>query len=306
MCTVPVRASPYRIGAAPYSPCGLDANKRRGPPLPRPAVWRGIEGPELSCSHRRHGACKAPLHCAAFSGSVELRSKRRAGSLRPSLAVSAERLALLSPARLLPRVCLHPLARMQWVCPAGAQRARCSRTPCAPDAALGCCCPHPRVARIVYALHNHCGARSRGYRRPSDITRSYAQASCLWRRGTRRPAAREPRARVTRAMSNGRRCLPAPAEVPRSRRGIASASCTRCATRTASARHPWRAAPPAAVAVARGVIAAAPARLSPHAAKAERASPDRFVLVARCCRRRVAPCSPHQCQARWRGSLREH
>lgn len=198
MCTVPVRASPYRIGAAPYSPCGLDANKRRGPPLPRPAVWRGIEGPELSCSHRRHGACKAPLHCAAFSGSVELRSKRRAGSLRPSLAVSAERLALLSPARLLPRVCLHPLARMQWVCPAGAQRARCSRTPCAPDAALGCCCPHPRVARIVYALHNHCGARSRGYRRPSDITRSYAQASCLWRRGTRRPAAREPRARVTR------------------------------------------------------------------------------------------------------------
>jgi len=67
--------------------------ERSGQPPPRPAALRGIEGPELRCSHRRHGACKAPLHCAAFSGSAALRSKRSAGSLRPSLAVSAERCA---------------------------------------------------------------------------------------------------------------------------------------------------------------------------------------------------------------------
>jgi hypothetical protein len=303
MCTVPVRASPYRIGAAPYSPCGLDANKRRGPPLPRPAVWRGIEGPELSCSHRRHGACKAPLHCAAFSGSVELRSKRRAGSLRPSLAVSAERLALLSPARLLPRVCLHPLARMQWVCPAGTQRARCSRTPCAPDAALGCCCPHPRVARIVCALHNHCGARSRGYRRPSDITRSYAQASCLWRRGARRPAARKP---------------PRPRN-PSLCQMAASASLRLLWCRAPGAALPQR---PARAALRAPRLRAIPglllrlllsrlraglaSRLRPGCRRAPRAQAPIVSFFARCCRRRVAPCSPRQCRARLRGSLREH
>lgn len=252
-------------------------------------------------SHRRHVACKAPLHCAAFSGSAALRSKRRAGSLRPSLAVSVEPRAPSDPARLLPRVCLHPLMRVQWVCPAGTQRARCSRTPCAPAAALGCCCPHPRIARIVCALNNRCRARSRGFRRPSDITRSYAQASCL-SGAARGVLPRESlRARVTRRYVKwppARPCTCCGAALP-----ARHCSSVLHALR-ASARHPWL----ARLAAACRCCARAGCCGSGQAVAARRRArhPDRFVLVARWCRHRLAPCSPPQCRARLRGSLREH
>lgn len=63
------------------------------------------------------------------------------------------------------------------------RRAACarSRTPCTPAASSDQCCPHPRVARRVLALSNQCGARSRGYWRPLDITRCYAHTSCVYR-----------------------------------------------------------------------------------------------------------------------------
>jgi hypothetical protein len=156
--------------------------------------------------------------------------------------------------------------------------------------------PQPRVAREVLALSSHCGARSRGFRRPSDITRNYAQASCLWRRGARRPAARKPRARVIRAMSNGRRCLPAPAVVPRSRRGVSLASCTRCARLRAI--HGLLASL-LRVAVARGVGVAAPARLSPRAP----CSPSlRMWPLNRCA---VRADHWHSVRPRWRARARK-
>lgn len=198
MCAAPVRTQPVPPPRRAYSPCGLDAMERSGQPLLRPAVLRGIEGPELRCSTAVTSLAKlrstaphsaAPLLCAASAVPA------LSGHPWPSPLSAALK---PDPARLLPRVCLHPLMRVQPVYPAGTQRARCSRTPCAPAAALSGCSPHPRLARIVCALNNDRGARSRGFRRPSDITRSYAQASCLWRRCARRPAARKPRARVTR------------------------------------------------------------------------------------------------------------
>jgi hypothetical protein len=75
---------------------------------------------------------------------------------------------------LLPRDCVHPLRACTKPCPAGVQRVRWSCTPCTPAAPLNACSPHPRVARMVRALLNLRRARSRGYRRPCDITRDYA------------------------------------------------------------------------------------------------------------------------------------
>jgi len=62
-----------------------------------------------SRSHRRHGACSAVLRCAAFSRSAAHRSKRRAGCLRPSVAVCVEHRAPIQHARLLPRECVRRL-----------------------------------------------------------------------------------------------------------------------------------------------------------------------------------------------------
>jgi hypothetical protein len=124
--------------------------------------------------------CLQALRSSVARSLVAPRGRQRAGYLRPSMAVFVERLALARPARLLPRVCLHPLTRVQPRSPAGAQRVRCRRTPCAPAAPLRGCSPHPRIARTVRAPWTGSWARSRGYRRPSDITRCYAQASCLF------------------------------------------------------------------------------------------------------------------------------
>jgi len=52
----------------------------------------------------------APLHCAAFGGSVALRGKRRAGCQRAVLPGFVERLAPTGHARLLPRGCVRRLS----------------------------------------------------------------------------------------------------------------------------------------------------------------------------------------------------
>ena len=75
---------------------------------------------------------------------------------------------------VLPRECVHPLRACTKPDPAGAPRVRWSCTPGTPAAPLIACRPHPRIARAVCAPSTSRRARSRGYRRPRDITRNYA------------------------------------------------------------------------------------------------------------------------------------
>jgi len=74
-------------------------------------LWRTDAG-HVPASHRRHGACTAPFHYAAFGGSAPLRGKRRAGCLWPSVAIFVVHRAASTHARLLPRACRHPLTRV--------------------------------------------------------------------------------------------------------------------------------------------------------------------------------------------------
>jgi hypothetical protein len=131
---------------------------------------------------------------------------------------------------VLPRECVHPLRACTTPCPARAQRVRWSCTPCTRAAPLDACRPHPRIARVVRAPYHLSRARSRGYRRPGDITRDYAaHLLCVQARHAPSMAHESPRPRNPSlchlAASASLRSL----SLPRVLRGIASASCTRCA-----------------------------------------------------------------------------
>lgn len=117
-----------------------------------------------------------------------------------------------------PRVRAHPLTRVREPGPARGHRLRhCTRVRCEQPSL-----PQPRIAQEGRAPNHRLGARSRGFGRASDITRHYAQASCLSGavRGVlpRNP----PRPRNRRYIKCPQR-IPALAKVPRSRRGLASA-----------------------------------------------------------------------------------
>jgi hypothetical protein len=162
---------------------------------------------------------------------------------------------------VLPRECVRPLRARTKPDPAGAPRVRWSRTPGTPAASLIACRPHPRIARIVCAPNHRRRARSRGYRRPCDITRNYAAAVLPVRRGMRHPWRMKSRARVIRRYVTWPPARPCAQQgVSASMRCIAS-SCTRCARLRAILGLPPRSA--------RGSCArvqcAAPARPRPRA-----------------------------------------
>lgn len=178
---------------------------------------------ELRCSGRRrvHGF---PPPSRRLHGFIALRRVQRLRSIaqqvprrlpRPSVAAFVEHPAATGHARLLPRVGVRPLTRTH-------RRDGPARSGCAPAcrALRSMALPPSPFARNVHAgcavivrAHGASGG-------PNDITRDYAQASCLFVRGVPRPAARQPRARVIRVMSPGRQRIHALADVPRSGRGV--------------------------------------------------------------------------------------
>ena len=128
----------------------------------------------LRCSHRCHAACMdryAAPHSAAPLRGPARSAPSASGRPWPS---PFSRLLRSGIARLLPRVCACRLTPARRALPAGVRRVRWSCTPRTPAAPLMACSPHPRIARIVCALWVGSRARSRGYRRPRDITRNYA------------------------------------------------------------------------------------------------------------------------------------
>ncbi len=254
-----------------------------------------------SRSHRRHVACKrcAPRSRAPSSLRTASNVPAASGLSCPSPLSRSLRSSTLG---VLPRDCVHPLRACTKRCPAGAQRVRCDCTPCTPAAALSGCRPRPRIARHVSALFNRCRVRSRGFGPSVDITRDYAQASCLCGAARGVLPRSQRRARVIRRYVNGRPARPCARQgAPLLRRVVARPA--------RAARHPWLARFVQLSRVARGLLCAAPGRLSPRARKptaigrkkreansqgARRGGCRRF---ARCCRFSVAPCSPRQCQA---------
>jgi len=184
----------------------------------------------LSPLDRRHVAC---MHLRSSVASSLVAPVQRAQATRrlPPAVHGRLRLAARSDrtrsASCLAIACAG-CARAD-VCPAGAQRARWSCTPCTPAAPLIARSPHPRIARHVCAPHHRCRARSRGYRPVVDITRDYAQASCLCRRGMRHPCRTQARARVIRRYVNGRPAHPCACEGAALPARMVCASCTRCA-----------------------------------------------------------------------------
>lgn len=226
----------------------------------------------VHASHRRHGACRAAFRCAAFSGYAALRGTRRAGYVRPSLAVFVERLA--SPEHARHRASRLPASavltqqcssrRSAWAIQlptrcAGRFASRCCqvRASCAHQAARPrACCPRRSptqaacrlsassrppspFAAMVCASDQRRGGGSRGFGDPPDITRDYAQASCLFVRGMRHPCRTQARARVIRRYVSVPLSASCAAQgAPLLRRGG-----RRPARTSASARHPWLAAP---------------------------------------------------------------
>jgi len=160
-----------------------------------------------SRSHRRHVACKrcAPRSRAPSSLRTASNAPAASGLSCPSALSRSLRSSTLG---VLPRDCVPPLRACTKPCSAGAQRVRCDCTPCAPAATLIGCRPRPRIARNVRALWVGARARSRGSRPSVDITRDYAQASCLCgaARGVLPRESR--RARVIRRYVNGRPARP--------------------------------------------------------------------------------------------------
>jgi hypothetical protein len=147
-----------------------------------------VEGePQLANRRAAHGA--AELRC---SGRSERPRQHRRATAKP-LGIHASRMrAPAAPAHSLAQqarsVCLWRLAGTR--CMAG--------TPCAPAAPPNPSFPHPRIARMVCAPFNLSLARSRGFERPCDITRSYAHISLCGARGMRHPWRMKARARITR------------------------------------------------------------------------------------------------------------
>ncbi len=167
---------------------------------------------------------------------------------------------------VLPRDCVHPLRACTKPCPAGARRVRWSRTPRTPAAPHSECSPHPRIAREVRAPHSVRRARSRGSRRPCDITRNYAaHLLCVQARHAPSVAHESPRPRNPSLCHMAASASLRSQRLPRIPARHRCASCTRCAARIASARHPWLARFVSRAAVARGLLCAAPARLQPRA-----------------------------------------
>jgi hypothetical protein len=157
---------------------------------------RGSES-VLSPSHRCHAACMD--RCAARHSAAPLHGPARsapAASGHPWPSPLVGRALRSSTLGILPRDCVRRLRPRTKLCSASAQRLR----PCALAAPMQVRCPHPRIARRVRALWIGCRARSRGTRRPCDITRDYAQCCALCARG--RAVART--IRVARSPRNQR------------------------------------------------------------------------------------------------------
>jgi hypothetical protein len=267
---------------APLNRCAVEADAGESAAIGR----RTRRAAELRCSGRSdtssQTAGKAPLrlrrHCETGAELVTLivlpppsrclhapallgrPLPRRSGAWSASTAPAASGHPWPSPLSLalrsgtlgvLPRDCACRLRPPAKPLPAGVQRVRWSRTPSAPAAPLIACRPHPRIARIVRAPHSVRRARSRGYRRPCDITRNYAAHLLCVRRGMRHPWRMKSRARVIRRYVTwppARPCACQSAPLLRRCAGVLHAL-------RASARHPWLAAPLHRVAVARGCSA---------------------------------------------------
>ena len=207
-----------------------------------------------SRSHRRHVACMPLRSSVAQSGPCRgVRAARtvhwtvQSRRLSP-LVATARRSASNAPAAsglscpsalshslrsntlgILPRDCVPPLRACTKPCPAGAQPVRWCRTPCAPAAASIRRCPRPRIARQCLAPHHVRHARSRGFGPSVDITRDYAQAACLCGAARGVLPRSQRRARVIRRYVTAVPHIRVLAKVPRSRRGVVTASCTRYA-----------------------------------------------------------------------------
>lgn len=245
--------------AAPLNCVAADAGRGRGESMTPAAERRDRETEAvLSRPHRCHAACMD--RCAARHSAAPLRGPARrapaaSGRPWPSPLSGALRSHTLG---VLPRDCRRRLRPRSMPCSASTQRLR----PCALAAPMQVHCPHPRIARSVRALWIGSRARSRGTRRPCDITRDYAHTSCVYRRGMRPPWRMKARACVIRryvtwpparpcacqgAALPARRCLARPARAAR----VCAPSLACCSV--------------AARRVARGVSAAAPASLQPRA-----------------------------------------
>lgn len=189
----------------------------------------------------------AALHCAAFSGSVTLRSKRRAGCLRAVLPVFVEHGAPTVHARrpasrsCAPAVRVHELAqqaRSVRQLPRTLRACRCAQRLQPPSP-----CRRGRLRFVARATW-----RLTGLSAAHDITRCWSQASCLdgAARGSCRAHSAAP---VQPALcATGRQRIPALNNAPRSRRGSGWLS-LRAAL---PARHPWLASPSASSVIARG------------------------------------------------------
>lgn len=212
--------------------------------------------------HRRHVACKrcAPRSRAPSSLRTASNAPAASGLSCPSALSRLLRSGTLGSCLAL--ACAVCARAPGWL--AGVQRVRWCRTHCTPAAPLVGRSPHPRIARNVRAPSSRCRARSRGSRRSVDITRDYAQASCLC------GAARGVVPRESPRPRNPSLCHGPPAR-PCARQGAALPA-RRCSSvlhaLRASARHPWLARFVQLGRVARGLWYAAPGRPSPRAGNA--------------------------------------
>jgi hypothetical protein len=263
--------------AAPLNACGVEADAGQSAAIGRRTRRAADPGSSPGCSGRADRpsqdsgtdiiALPPPSRCMhAHAAQPGARCAARSGMQRasyrgrpwPSPFSHSLRSSTLG---VLPRECVHPLRACTKPDSAGAQRVRWSCTPCTPAAPLIACRPHPRIARTVCAPHSVRRARSRGYRRPCDITRNYAAHLLCVRRGMRHPWRMKSRARVIRRYVTWPPARPCAQQgVSASMRCIAS-SCTRCARLRAILGLPPRSA--------RGSCArvqcAAPARPRPRA-----------------------------------------
>jgi len=244
-----------------------DAGTRRGKRATRARDGRDV----ITRAQRHHRALTAVTalavrYCAARHSAAPLRtaaSAAPAASGRPWPSALSIALRSNTLGSCLANACAGCARARSW--PAGAQRVRCDCTPCAPAAASIRCCPRPRIARQGLAPHHVRHARSRGFGPSVDITRDYAQASCLCGAACRVLRHASPRPR------NPSLCHGPPAR-PCARQGAALPA-RRCSSilhaLRASARHPWLARFGSLAAIARGLLGTAPARLSPRAGNAK-------------------------------------
>ena len=186
----------------------------------------------------------AALHCAAFSGSVALRSKRRAGCLRAVLPVFVEHHSATGHARLPASRWCAPAARVHEADPSQHAAAALLRA----GGSVRRLPPPSPYRRGSPRSASRQRQRLTGLSAAHDITRCWSQASCLdgAARGSCRAHSAAP---VQPALcATGRQRIPALNNAPRSRRGSGWLS-LRAAL---PARHPWLASPSASSVIARG------------------------------------------------------